>query len=382
MGCPDLATRGGRKAAERRAAMSDKRDAWRRAEGINRTAQKLADAAARAEKRLKLRRFIYYRNRHARLDDPRLRLAAKIAGAPLYLVEAFVQRLDMFASANTPRGSLEGLSIEALAEHWTVREELLARLYAALEEPRVGWIDQDYVVDFWSENPDTDDPTANERQDRSRKFRKAFDELARLARIGRITGAERTEKELAIHALRDRVRRHLVSWAEWKTELAAILTTGAARGMSQRDSVTVTTRSDHHITQTPKPVDNLAAGAGGAAPGLSEGQARRAEHDPQAIDPALWLASEGVRIVTERMQETRTLAETRMARWRDRELAGDAAALGEIIRAADAADYMGARFHNLIVDQIKRRAVTADGQKPLPLPPAPVASTKKAVGDD
>ena len=67
-----------------------------------------------------------------------------------------------------------------------------------------------------------------------------------------------------------------------------------------------------------------------------------------------------------------------LERWL-RELEGDHAILAEIVRAADRADYIGARFHNLIVDQVKRRLHTADGQRSLPLPPATV---RKVVSDE
>jgi hypothetical protein len=127
----------------------------------------------RAEREAKnRRRFVWCRLDHSLLDDLRWRLVARVAAAPLNIVEALVVRLEVFASSNKPRGSIEGFSISALAAHWDVAEETLARVWAALSRPDIGWIDQGYLVTFWDRNPDTEDPTAAERQRRFRARRK------------------------------------------------------------------------------------------------------------------------------------------------------------------------------------------------------------------
>jgi hypothetical protein len=66
----------------------------------------------------------------------------------------------------------------------------------------------------------------------------------------------------------------------------------------------------------------------------------------------LWLESEALRIVIERMQCTAPLAKVRIERWR-RDLDGDAAATVAAISAADRTNLVGSRFHNLIVDTIR-----------------------------
>ncbi len=369
------------------------------AAGLRRNAQRLDELVDKETKRLRMRRFTYYLNRHARLDDPRLRLAGQLAGAPLYLVEAFVQRLDAFASGNTPRGSIEGFSIEATALHWGVREELLARLYAALEDPKIGWVDNDFVVDFWSENPDTEDATANERQDRSRKFRAALQELGRLARLGVFDQAERTRRELAVFALRDRARRHEVDWAGWKDELRTLLSTAP---MSQRDSVTVTARSNQHLLGSGGAVDNRGARASGGAEGLSEGQAGPGSIDPQAAQAQVWLANEGRLLVIKSSNATPSRADLLIERWL-RRVGGSHRDLAEILVGTAAQQLTGGRFELVVGETCDRRlllikdgpklamgpvAVAAGAAQPAAAeqtksgdsPPAAAAALRKAVG--
>ena len=67
-------------------------------------------------------------------------------------------------------------------------------------------------------------------------------------------------------------------------------------------------------------------------------------------------------------------AATKIERWRPQQLDGDAVALRQVIEAADRADYMGARFHNLVVDQIRRHMAALQ----LPLPP--VATKRPRYG--
>jgi hypothetical protein len=338
---------------------------------VNRTMQRLADVAAAAEKKLRMRRFSWRRKFNAgpymHADDKRLRLVARRVGAMLPVVEAFIDRLDDFANQNTPRGSVEGFSIEALAAHWSLpNEDVLARIYAELETPEIGWIDQDFIVDFWARNPDTEDATSAQRQARSRAFKKALTEIARQARLGFIDEVERRLRETKLYALKERARWGL---DDWRAELRDILQLSTEEVLSRCDTVTVTTRSDQTVSKTGNSVDNVAAAASSESPGLSEGQAGAVAIDPQ-IKAELWLCTQGKRIVIERLDVNATLADTRLERWL-RDVSGDHAALAEIIAAADKADYVAARFHNLIVDQIRRHISRVAGlQLPL-MPPNP-----------
>jgi hypothetical protein len=385
----------------------DRRDKARRMAGINRTEQRIADAFEAAEKKRRMRRWGWRRRWHAgpymHPDDKRLRRIARATGTTLPLVEAFVERLDDFASQNTPRGSLEGFSIEDLGAYWSLAsDEVLARIYAQLESPDIGWIDHDFIVDFWARNPDVEDTTAAERQARSTGFKKAMEEIARQEKLGLIDEATRTAKETALHALRDKGRHRLMTWAEQKQELRNLLelsTEATTHVVSARESVSITARADQTNIKSGKSVDNLAAGASGdSAKKLSEVKRRQDGGEPAAagtepihseasetsVDPqaeaTLWLSSEGVRIVTERMVEKRTLAELRIARWRDQGLNGDAAALATIIRGAADRGLEGARFHTVVSDGVRRHAEqSANGPQLGLMPPRPTRSERDAA---
>ena len=292
-----------------------------------------------------MRRFTWFRTWNSTLDEPRWRLVARMAGSPQHLVEAFVIRLDAFANTNTPRGSLEGFSIAALSAHWNLsNDEVLGRIYAALEHPDVGWIDQDFLVTFFERNPDVEDATNAARQSRHRAKLKA----RKRAQLGEGLDASSTVTRYGRYVPHrsDQIIKQ-VSGDDFEKS-AGPGASGAPRGLSD-------------------------VGAGGAVVQTDTGESGEGD-----VDPRLWLASEGKRIVIERLQVTATLADTRLERWL-RDLEGSHAALAGIVRAADRQDYIGARFHNLIVDQVKRHVHTSDGQRSLPLPPATV---RKAAGSD
>lgn len=146
---------------------------WRRLEQ--------AEKAAKAKGH---RRWTWCRLHHGLIDDMRWRLVARLTGTSLPLIEALIVRLEDFANVNQPRGSLEGFSLTTLAVYWDLPDERqLAAIYAALEHPDVGWIDQDHLVTFWERNPDQEDHTAAERQRRLRARRKAEKEKAAAAAL-------------------------------------------------------------------------------------------------------------------------------------------------------------------------------------------------------
>jgi hypothetical protein len=95
----------------------------------------VGELEAKAKKR-RTRRSTWCLLDHRTLNDPHWRLIARISSAPLSLIEAVVVRASAFASGNNPRGSIEGFSIAALAHHWDVDEEVLARVWRTLERDR------------------------------------------------------------------------------------------------------------------------------------------------------------------------------------------------------------------------------------------------------
>lgn len=102
------------------------------------------------------------------------RLVAAQSGVPLDRVHSIV--IAMFNQANkrprsAPRGSLEEFSVEECAIALDVPPEDVARVYTTLQNR--GWIDdQDFISKWYLRQPDSEDPTAKDRQRRSRANRK------------------------------------------------------------------------------------------------------------------------------------------------------------------------------------------------------------------
>jgi hypothetical protein len=295
----------------------------------------------------KRRRYVWTRINNDFPDLAIWRAAASIAKARVHQVVAVALRLDCVANKSVPRGSVADMSVPEFAAALQLPADTVARIRAALEDPAISWIDQDVIVDFYERNPDDCDPTAADRQRRHREKLRA----------------DRRELSDALSARPPPTDFH-------------------SNGPVTRD---VTLR-DVTKTNPLSSEDAARTRASGAPAGPSDERAgtsarvQSGESGESSIDPELWLWSEGRRIVIERSKDHPGAVDTRMRRWLEQELAGDAKALVEIIIAADRADYMGARFHNLIVDQIKRRVHQSDGQRSLPLPPAAVVG-KKAVGE-
>jgi hypothetical protein len=326
----------------------------------------IGDLAEEELKRARHRKFHWCRLRNDFVDMALWRVVAQALGLPLTQVQAFVTRLDILANRSLPRGYVGDFDAHEFGAAHDMPAADCARLFAALEER--GWIEQERLTTFWERNPDKDDATASERKERERAFKGALRELARQAHEGIIGAPERTRREIAIFALRDQGRHGLLTWAQQRPKLDVLMhfSTGhASHSVTDRDIVTVTPRADQKSLE--RPVDNSGDSARGEKAAAGDG-ASGTPGDPQAA-AQMWLDGDGLRIVIERMEEVATKSMQRIARWRDQELDGDGAALAEIIRGADATDYMGARFHNLVTDGIRRRRQQVKRpQLPLGLP--------------
>ena len=329
----------------------------------------ISESMLKAEAIIRHRKFHWCRLRNDFIDMPLWRVLAAALDLPLTQVQAFVTRLDTLANKSLPRGSVGDFDPAEFAAAHDIPVENAARLFAALEER--GWIEQDCLTTFWERNPDKDDPTSTERKARERAFKAALRELARQVREGLLPESERTRKEIAVHALRDQGRSGFLSWAEQRSRLDGLIHLSTGHASHSVTGVTVTPRADQIFNQ--EPVDNSGAGERGAAAGSSDEAGGAVADNPQA-EAAAWLLSTGAQIVTERMTIAATEAATKIERWRHQQLDGDAVALRQVIEAADRADYMGARFHNLVVDQIRRHMAALQ----LPLPP--VATKRPRYG--
>jgi hypothetical protein len=313
-----------------------------------------ADAALERAPGLKkptLRRFTWSRLHTDLLDDFRWSLVAKRANAPLPLVEAVLIRLENHANRSRPRGHVGDFSAGGLAARWNVDADTIGRIYAELEASDIGWIDQDQIVSFWDRNPDIVDDTAADRQQRARDRKKGMKQLAAAARQGFITEQQRAERELALKDSRE-PKALMNAWA------------GLSTGASRRDSVTVTTRSEQIIKQDlPGKEESGSAGEevgsgffpDGGVNVVGFGQAQ------------LWLETEGLKLVTARMQSLAPRARTLLERW-TAGVEGDLAALMAIILGAVGTSAIGEAFQTVIENQIGRRKLDAEGPR-LPLPP-------------
>lgn len=329
----------------------------------------LSDLAAKV---LRHQQWSWCRRPNGFCDLPKWRLIASRLNMPPYQVIAFANRLEELANDAGNRGYARGEVSHFNAEEFAIALGMnandAARIMVALEDHDIGWVADGHVADFYDRNRDKEDDTAALRQRRRRLRTTILQTLAQLARVGLVDGATRTGIEIRITLIDDRELSAL------KTELMTALSTrSTVTRDSRRDVVTVTPEKSTKVLD--RPVDNSGDNASGAAEGLSDGQIGGAEADQQAA-AELWLATEGTRIVTEKMMETRTLAATRVTRWKDQQLGGDAMALAEILRAVDRANYIGARFHNQVVDEIRRAPLKAAAQQELRLPPVPISERK------
>lgn len=305
-----------------------------------------------------LRRFTWSRLHTDLLDDMRWPLVAKRANAPLPLVEAVLIRLENHANRSNPRGYVGDFNPEGLAVRWGVDTDMIGRIFAQLEAPDIGWIDQEQLVTFWDRNPDAVDNSAADRQQRTRDRKKAMKQLAAWAAMGTISQQQRLDREIAIKDSRD-PRALMMAWA---TALST-----AAQNVT-RDAVTVTTRADHFTKEE-------------AARKEKEGSfsSKIPNESGDFVDShaaETWLCTEGVTAVTERLQTTRMLAETIIARWK-RELDDNPVVIANIMRQAAAVTRLK-NFQNLVTDQIARQLADRNGPQ-LPLPPV-VATNRSSNG--
>jgi hypothetical protein len=95
------------------------------------------------------------------------------------------------------------------------------------------------------------------------------------------------------------------------------------------------------------------------------------EKSGQNFEAAAWLDGEGRTMVADRMQASAERAGELILGWLDK-VEGDSAALWRILAGAAASDYVGPRFHNLVVDGYKRH------RAPAQLPLGPVGIKKVA----
>ena len=340
-----------------------------------------------AEKAARHRKFHWCRRPNGFSDMPIWRVVSQTLDMPLHQVLAFANRLEELGNAaanyGDVRGSLARFSAEEFAMALGMSAGDAARLYAELERPEIGWIAFDHVADFYDRNPDREDESAAERQRRKRLRDAIQKQLARLSRLGKIDERQRRAIEEVLGGTEVELRnlQAKLSAAELSTATPELSTgphvTRDSRDMdnpdfsrpqklstvtrdsrmSQRDIVTVTPEQSRVVTAAA--VDNSGDGPSGEKKGL-----------PKEDEATAWLETEGRLLLIDRLQIRPQLAELYIERWR-RDLRDDAA-LEKIIRAADGAGYIGARFHTLVTEQWRRHVARNMNGPQLPLmPPRP-----------
>lgn len=271
-------------------------------------------------KRQKFRKFHWFRHHNRDSDDPKWGAVAVEAGAAVAEVIATVNKLQEVANEGDPRGSLEDFEEAEWAYVLKIEKKVVDRIYAALEA--CGWIDQDRIPVFEKRNQDQEDlstPRVNRHREKKRAAKKAAKEAAFLTSTG--------------------------------------------RDVKRVSTVTETPRAEQIRSQQIGAEHNALDLLGRSEAGLTTGQV-------EAI-PALaaaWIDSEGKQMLIDYLQCGPALAETYLGRWR-RDVQDDLA-LYDLMKAADGAGFIGARFHTIITDQIKRLvARKLSGGSALPLAP-------------
>lgn len=101
-------------------------------------------------------------------DHPKWRLVSARAGVHLAFVQAIVIKILTTAAKARPRGFLGNFDMDECAIATGVPVERVARVYRTLMQ--IGWIEDDHIADWLDRQPDSEDPTAAERQ-RNRRAR-------------------------------------------------------------------------------------------------------------------------------------------------------------------------------------------------------------------
>jgi hypothetical protein len=307
-------------------------------------------------------------------DYPKWRAVSKRSGLDLCTVLAFVNRLEELGNDAVNRGEIRGcvasFAVEDFAAALDISSENAKKLLEILEHPDIGWIADGMISDFYNRHPETEDPTATERQQRKRSRDRIRKQLAQLARGGLIASGERTDIEIRL------VRLDHAQLIELQVELeAASLQSPVTRDsrLSRCDSVTPparkievpspptmdaqgVTRDNVTVTPDQKRNNSEAHSATTSAVARVESASSAVEERKilavPEIDPATWLKREGPQLIMDRMGESCERAMARLSNWSGQ--VEDCAVLMGILRGAG--NRSGPAFHMEVADQIRRLA--------------------------
>lgn len=113
------------------------------------------------------RRYGWFRQYNDFPTHPKWAVVSRMSGAELCRVLAIVTCLEVTANKGTPRGSIADFSVQECAAGLRIKPAAVQKVYEALE--KLGWIDREYLSTWDERQPDKEDPTAKDRQQRRRQ---------------------------------------------------------------------------------------------------------------------------------------------------------------------------------------------------------------------
>lgn len=302
------------------------------------------------------KRYGWWRAYNDLSRHPKWRVIARLAqpDAPMdpdvSVSDVLAVVLDLLCTASKAkhRGRIDDWKPLEAAAALDMPLDKVLRIRAALEDSDVGWVDQDFIVDWHERQPDSEDPTANERQQRRRK-------LMREKRLG---------------------KRLLV-------ESAAQDSSAIGSRVTLRDSVTVTLDKTRQTTNENTEVGKFEQGPRLQELGKGEGVEKAEDKEFTQHKARVYLFGTGTqetglaaRVVCERMGYRVSLSGHELIlRWH-REV-NDALALANIITEADALALNGRAFENIVLQQIARHVAEQKNGPSLPLPLTPLKKPGK-----
>lgn len=121
-------------------------------------------------KRPRAKRYGWFRLYNDFAGNQKWRAISRNTKVPQAEVEAIVLRMLIRANSGKPRGNISGFSCEDAAADIDIDLSEVVKVYQALENK--GWIDREYLVKWDDRQPDKEDPTNAERQERYRNGKK------------------------------------------------------------------------------------------------------------------------------------------------------------------------------------------------------------------
>lgn len=122
------------------------------------------------------KRYGWYRKYEGFVGHKKWRLVSQRSGVHLAFVHVIIDMLFETASKARKRGLIEDFDFDECAIATDIPADQVAAVTRTLME--IGWIEQEYIVDWLDRQPDHEDPTATDRQRNKRARDRAKKALA------------------------------------------------------------------------------------------------------------------------------------------------------------------------------------------------------------